>query len=130
MLSTWPNFISLLKSYHRAVTPVVGERFDLSRSRKRTYMKPILTMFLVLGFAMGVDSHAQSFPNELDGYRFFGEGKLKHLTFGSTKKADIVKLFGSSCERECEYDERLLVTFDYLSCDDCMTTTHIRDRAM
>ncbi len=70
------------------------------------------------------------FPNELVGYEFFGKGKLKTVAFGVSKKKDVEKIFGSSCENDCEYDDRFVIKFDYLSCDDCMTTEYVRDRAM
>lgn len=70
------------------------------------------------------------FPNELAGYEFFGKGKLKQVAFGTSKKQDIEKLFGSSCESECDYDDRFVIKFEYLSCDDCMNPTHSRDRVM
>lgn len=83
-------------------------------------------------FALVVCVQAQDspFPNELADYEFFGKGKLKTIVFGVSKKKDVEKLFGSSCENDCEYDDRFVIKFDYLTCDDCMTTTHIRDRAM
>ena len=80
----------------------------------------------------GIIATAQNkpFPNELADYEFFGKGKLKTIVFGVSKKKDVEKLFGSSCEKDCEYDDRFVIKFDYLSCDDCMTTEYVRDRAM
>ncbi|CAN5616790.1 hypothetical protein BH24ACI3_BH24ACI3_13610 [soil metagenome] len=70
------------------------------------------------------------FPNELPGYEFFGKGKLLPVEFGKTKREDIERIFGGTCEKSCDYDERFTIQFDYLSCDDCMTTEYVRDRFM
>jgi len=86
-------------------------------------------VFLIL-VALSISAQGNPFPNELADYEFFGKGRLKTIVFGVSKKKDVEKLFGSSCERDCEYDDRFLIKFDYLTCGDCMTTTHIRDRAM
>lgn len=104
-------------------------------------LNPVLSFMtafiLSLGLVCAVASRQPSqpiqngpFPNELEGYEFFGKGKLKNVVFGVTKKADVEKIFGSSCEKDCEYDDRFVIKFDYLTCDDCMTTEYIRDRAM
>ena len=79
-----------------------------------------------------VATHAQAkrYPNELKDYEFFGSGRLKPIVLGSSTKQDVQKLFGDACEKSCDYDERFVIKFDYLSCDDCMTTEYIRDRAM
>ncbi len=79
-----------------------------------------------------VSTHAQlgQFPNELTGYEFFQKGKLESVEFGVSGSQNIEQLFGDTCEKGCYLDERFTIKFDYLSCDDCMTTEHIRDRAM
>lgn len=86
----------------------------------------------VVSDVSSVATHAQTvpFPNELSGYEFFGRGKLKPVAFGLSKKQDIERLFGGTCEKGCDYDERFTINIDYLDCDDCMTTTYVRDRAM
>ncbi len=94
-------------------------------------MKTILFVILTtFGCSVIVNAQVGEFPNELNGYEFFGKGKLKTIVFGVSKKEDVEKLFGSSCEEDCYYDERFTIKFDYLDCDDCMTTEYIRDRAM
>lgn len=94
-------------------------------------MKALLFLILgAFGCSVIVNAQVRQFQNELDGYEFFGKGKLKTIVFGVSKKEDVVKLFGNSCEKDCDYDERFTIKFDYLDCDDCMTTEYIRDRAM
>ncbi|MEJ7847383.1 MAG: hypothetical protein WKF92_04750 [Pyrinomonadaceae bacterium] len=86
-------------------------------------------VFLII-VAISASAQGNPFPNELANYEFFGKGKLETIVFGVSKIKDVEKLFGSSCENDCEYDDRFVIKFDYLTCDDCMTTMHIRDRAM
>jgi hypothetical protein len=94
-------------------------------------MKAILFFILVtFGSSIVVNAQVREFPNELKGYEFFAKGKLKTIVFGVSKQTDVEKLFGSSCESGCDYDDHFVIKFDYLSCDDCMTTEYIRDRAM
>lgn len=94
-------------------------------------MRRIYYVFVFLTLAaLSTSAQGNPFPNELADYEFFGKGKLKTIVFGVSKKKDIEKLFGSSCESDCEYDDRFVIKFDYLSCDDCMTTEYVRDRAM
>jgi hypothetical protein len=106
-------------------------------------MISILTVAVALVFSVGfagvspkgeqapnLMTQNAAFPNELRGFELFGKGKLKQVIFGKTKKQDVERLFGNFCESYCDYDDRFVIKFDYLSCDDCMTTTYIRDRAM
>ncbi|HRH40647.1 MAG TPA: hypothetical protein PKY82_03310 [Pyrinomonadaceae bacterium] len=82
-------------------------------------------------FATGINTQQNPFPNELKGYEFFGEGKLKTLKLGFSKRKDVKDIFGKSCEKSCNYDENFKIKFEYLAAlDDCMTTEDIRDRTM
>ncbi len=93
--------------------------------------KIIIVFTFLLAFAVCVTAQSIQFPNELKGYEFFGNGKLKDLKLGSSKKKDIEKVFGESCEKQCNYDENFKIKFEYLAAlDDCMTTEDIRNRAM
>jgi hypothetical protein len=102
--------------------------------RSALNIKAWIIFFLAFVFSTALvpDIPAQQgqFPNELVGYEFFEKGKLVPVIFGQTKRSDIVAIFGNDCADSCEYDERFTIKFDYLSCDDCMTTEQIRDRAM
>jgi hypothetical protein len=98
----------------------------------------VFTLTLLIGLASTFTdlrdfaTHAQTvrYPNELKGYEFFGKGKLKPIVLGTSSKQDVQKLFADTCEKGCDYDGRFLIKFDYLSCDSCMTTEYIRNRAM
>jgi hypothetical protein len=75
-------------------------------------------------------AQAKRYPNELKGYEFFESGRLKPILLGSSTKEDVQKIFGDTCEKSCDYDDRFAINFEYLSCDSCMTTEYIRDRMM
>lgn len=62
-------------------------------------------------------------PNELPGYQFFAKGKLKGIKLGFSRKEDIEKIFGSSCENTCNYDERWDLLATYYSEEEVYTTT-------
>jgi|GEM_PF-5353213 len=93
-------------------------------------LRIVFTILAVLSLSAFGNSQTNQFPHELKGYEFFAKGKLKKIVFGKTKKKDIEKAFGTSCESGCDYDRRFTIKFDYLDCDDCMTTEYIRNRAM
>ena len=93
--------------------------------------KIFIAFTFLLAFTVCVSAQSVQFPNELKGYEFFGNGKLKDLKLGSSKKKDVEMIFGESCEKFCDYDETFKIKFEYLAAlDDCMTTEDIRDRAM
>lgn len=52
-------------------------------------------------------------PNELAGYRFFTEGKLKDMRLGISTRDDMKKLFGSTCEGICNYDKDWNIWVNY-----------------
>lgn len=54
-------------------------------------------------------------PNELEGFEFFKTGKLSNIKIGVSTKTDIQKIFGSDCEKPCDYDSNWTITFDYFS---------------
>ena len=93
--------------------------------------KIFVVFTFLLAFAVCVSAQSVQFPNELKGFEFFGNGKLKDLKLGSSKKKDVEIVFGKSCEKFCDYDENFKIKFEYLAAlDDCMTTEDIRDRLM
>ena len=89
-----------------------------------------LIVIFVFALVISVSAQENSFPNELPGLEFVGKGKLKTIVFGVTKKQNVERLFGTSCEADCDYDDRFSIKFDYLDLGDCMTTRQIRDRAV
>lgn len=52
-------------------------------------------------------------PNELPGYQFFEKGKLRNIRLGSSRREDMIKIFGDSCEGACDYDEEWSVWVNY-----------------
>ncbi|HMS41797.1 MAG TPA: hypothetical protein PKE69_16315, partial [Pyrinomonadaceae bacterium] len=54
-----------------------------------------------------------TYPNELEGYKFFDKGKLKGLKLTVSTKEDVIKIFGSDCESGCDYDEIWKIDFSY-----------------
>jgi hypothetical protein len=54
-----------------------------------------------------------STPNEIKGFEFFSNGKLKGLKLGISKKDDVSVIFGNACEEFCVYDSKWKVQFDY-----------------
>lgn len=52
-------------------------------------------------------------PNELPGYEFFKEGKLKPIRLGISTKSDMRQIFGDTCESTCDYDGNWNIYADY-----------------
>lgn len=106
--------------------------FDRLPLIQQMFIKPsniLFLFFFLFAFAAYVSAQNNPFPNELEAYEFFGKGRLKAMKFGESKRKDVQKLFGDTCEKAaCDYDSNFLIKFDYLDLDDCMTTKLIRDR--
>lgn len=73
----------------------------------------IFTFLLTLVFASASPAQTGSFPNELKGYEFFGNGKLKNLKIGISTKEDVQKVLGETCESVCDYDENWKASFSF-----------------
>lgn len=54
-----------------------------------------------------------TYPNELEGYKFFDKDKLKGLKLTVSTREDVKNNFGSDCDSGCDYDEKWKVRFDY-----------------
>lgn len=54
-----------------------------------------------------------TYPNELQGYKFFDEGKLKGLKVTVSTKEDVKNNFGSDCESGCDYNNDWSINFSY-----------------
>lgn len=81
----------------------------------------IAAIFLFLIIALGNAAAQRVFPNEVRGFEFFGKGKLKSLAMGSSTKDDVKRIFGQSCEIDCDYDDFWTVRFEYIKADGCIT---------
>jgi hypothetical protein len=76
-------------------------------------------------------AQSKQYPNELEGYEFFGKGKLNELKLGSSKKADVEKTFGHSCEETCDYNDEFSMVVHYVSeLNHCLRTKNYPDRKM
>ena len=62
-------------------------------------------------------------PNELRGFQFFAKGKLNGLKLGISTKEDVERIFGDSCEIECDYDENWSIWAGYFGGDSTITET-------
>lgn len=54
-----------------------------------------------------------TYPNELQGYKFFDKGKLKEIEVTVSTKEDVKKNFGSDCESGCDYNNDWSIDFSY-----------------
>jgi hypothetical protein len=74
-------------------------------------LAPILAVITAVLF-VSVSMTAQ-FPNELDGYKFFANGKLKGLQLLASSREDVKRVLGSDCEKQCDYDANWSISFQY-----------------
>lgn len=80
----------------------------------------LFTIFFILSasiYGQIYSSTISPFPNQLKGYEFWDNGKLKGLKLGISSKADVKKSLGESCEYQCDYDEDWTLHFNYLDED-------------
>ena len=76
-----------------------------------------LTILLTLALASAAQAQNNPYPNELQGFEFFGKGKLKGLKLGVSTKETVKNIFGEKCEFSCDYDVDWTVTFSYYEID-------------
>ena len=75
--------------------------------------KVFIVFTFLLAFALQVSAQSNQYPNELAGYKFFGDGKLKDLQLTVSSKDDVKKIFGEACKKKCNYDADWLIRFEY-----------------
>jgi len=68
---------------------------------------------LTVVFVQNFQAQSNQYLNELEGYEFFGKGKLAGLKPGTTTKEDVKKIFGKKCEKVCDYDSDWTVSFSF-----------------
>lgn len=76
----------------------------------------IFTVFtFLLAFVFVPTSQGQSnvFPNEIQGFEFFGRGRLSGLQLGVSTQEDVKKIFGERCGFFCDYDADWTINFSY-----------------
>ncbi len=59
-------------------------------------------------------------PNELEGFEFFKTGKLNNIRIGISTESDVQNIFGSSCEKPCDYDSNWIITVVYFDESDIL----------
>ena len=84
--------------------------------------KVLIIFTLLLAFTVCISAQSNSYPNELKGYRFFRNGKLKNLRLGFSTNDDVKKIFGQDCEDNCDYNPNWEITFSYFRTDSCFTS--------
>lgn len=75
--------------------------------------KIFIVFNFLLAFAVCVSAQINPYSNELKGYEFFGNGKLKDLHFTVSSKDDVEKIFSADCKKQCDYDADWSVRFEY-----------------
>lgn len=77
--------------------------------------KIFIAFTFLLAFAVCVSAQSVQFPNELKGYEFFGNGRLKDLRIGISSKENVIKIFGEDCSKLCDYDDNWNIKFHYFN---------------
>jgi len=67
----------------------------------------------VLSLASAMSAQTTQYRNELNGYEFFGSGRLKGLHLLSSTTDDVKHVFGAGCEKQCDLDADWTVNFEY-----------------
>lgn len=70
---------------------------------------------LLLIFWVCADAQTNGYAHELPGYEFYGKGNLKGIRLLDSTSTDVIRVFGGSCLKQCDYDERWSVKFEYFS---------------
>lgn len=76
-------------------------------------LKTLAVSSFLLIFCTYIFAQKDVYPNELEGFRFFGNGKLEHLKLLVSSKDEVMRIFGSSCENPCDFDENWTIKFEY-----------------
>lgn len=84
----------------------------------------VLTFLLTLVLASPAQAQNDPYPNELKGFEFFGNGKLKGLKLGVSTKETVKNIFGENCEYFCDYSEDWTITFSYYDIDQTKEETN------
>lgn len=92
--------------------------------------KIFIAFTFLLAFAVCVSAQSVQFPNELKGYEFFGNGKLKDLQLTISSKDDVKKIFGANCEKKCDYSADWLINFEYYEDIWVMTSRNEKDEKL
>lgn len=72
-----------------------------------------------------VNAHAQesAYPNEIEGFQFSKQDKVKDLALLVSTREDVMALFGKDCLNGCEFNEDWNIGFAYVSSGWSISTT-------
>lgn len=79
--------------------------------------KFFITFTFLLAFTICVSAQSSQYPNEIEGFKFFSDGKLKNLKLLFSEKNDIRAIFGDRCDNGCDYNEDWSIGFFYVNKD-------------
>jgi hypothetical protein len=78
----------------------------------------LTTIFILLVsvgvFAFKGEAQISQFPNEVQDFDFFGNGRLNGLKLGKSKRQDVERILGEACGKFCDYDENFRIQFFYI----------------
>ena len=83
----------------------------------------VVLLNILLLFTICVSGQKNSFPNELKGFELYQKGKLLRMNLLGSNKTDVKKVFGESCNTECDYDENWAISFSYIRKSDYISET-------
>lgn len=80
-------------------------------------MRSKLIVLLACLISLTLTTHAQSvtFPNEVEGFQFFKQDKLKKLEMMVSTQKEVVALFGEDCRFQCAYNDVWNIRFGYMT---------------
>lgn len=76
--------------------------------------KFLLLSFCFLSLALNGFAQENQFPNEIEGYQFFKDGRLRGLKLLVSTKNDVKAVMGENCENGCDYDQDWEIGFSYV----------------
>jgi hypothetical protein len=82
----------------------------------------IVFIFLLL-FVVCVSAQSNQYPNEIEGYEFFKDGKLNDLKILASDRETVKAIFGEKCDNGCDYNEDWKISFSYVSSGWCKIFT-------
>ncbi|HEX8196642.1 MAG TPA: hypothetical protein VF571_10685 [Pyrinomonadaceae bacterium] len=79
-------------------------------------MKSKILLFLFCFLSLTLNNFAQEnqFPNEIEGYQFFKDGRLRGLKLLVSTKNDVKAVMGENCQNGCDYDQDWEINFSYV----------------
>jgi len=77
--------------------------------------KIFIIFTFLLAFAVCVPAQTNQYPNEIEGYEFFKNGKLNDLKLLVSDRNDVKAVFGEKCEHGCAYDDDWEIRFSYVN---------------